>query len=383
MNKSYDYVVVGAGLSGCVISNRLAHLGKSVLLLEKRNHVGGNVYDELDKSTGVLVQKYGPHIFHTNSDDVWSFIKDYSEWIPFEMKCGAYINGTFTPSPFNFKTIDQYFGNEASDLKKALVMEYPNKETVSIVELLQSQNSLIHNYANFLFTEDYSLYTAKQWGISPEKVDVSVLQRVPVRMDYKEKYFTDKYQYMPKEGFSKIIEKLLESPNITIETNVDAIELLEYKKQLQINRAGCDNAKIIWTGPIDKLFNFKYGLLPYRSLDFKYIMIDKERFQEYPVVAYPRADGYTRITDYNLLPVQNKLRTIIAYEYPKQYYIGSNTDPYYPINNKKSNLLYGKYLKLSKKYKNLFLLGRLANYKYYNMDQVISEALKLAKELEK
>ena len=216
MNNKYDFVIIGAGLSGCVLANKLASKGKKVLILEKRNHVGGNVYDEVDKETNVIVQKYGPHIFHTNNEIVWSYIKAFCEWVPFEVKCGASINGFCSPSPFNFKTIDYFFSKDSQAIKDALISEYPNRETVTIVELLESKNRLIQDYASFLFKEDYSLYTAKQWGISPEQVDVNVLKRVPVRLDYKEKYFTDKYQFMPKKGFTALIRALLANKNIVV-----------------------------------------------------------------------------------------------------------------------------------------------------------------------
>lgn len=384
MSNKYDYVIVGAGLSGCVVANRLASKGKKVLILEKRNHIGGNVYDEIDPETNVIVQKYGPHIFHTNNETVWNYVKDLCEWIPFEMKCGVDINGFCSPSPFNFSTIDHFFENNATTIKEALLKEYPGRETVTIIELLNSNNESIKKYATFLFEEDYSLYTAKQWGISPDKVDVNVLKRVPVRLDYQEKYFTDKYQYMPNNGFLSLISNLISHPNISIRTSFDALKVLSFKQRsVVINLDNCQRSKLIWTGPIDSLFGYKYGLLPYRSLDFVYKRIDKSAFQKYPVVAYPKADRFTRITDYNNLPSRCCAKTIIAYEYPKQYSKESNTDPYYPVNNPTNNKLYCDYLKLAKKYRNLVLIGRLANYKYYNMDQVIFEALELSKSLEK
>lgn len=383
MNKNYDYVIVGTGLSGSVIANILANKGKKILILEKREHIGGNVYDEYSESTGVLVQKYGPHIFHTNNEIVWNFVSSIVEWVPFEMKCGAYIKDICSPSPFNFKTIDLFFKEKAGVIKEELKKEYPNRETVTIIELLKSNNIIIKEYADFLFKEDYSLYTAKQWGIPPEKVDIDVLKRVPVRLDYEEKYFTDKYQYMPKNGFSDFIVKLLKNENIKIEKNIDATSIIEFDdKYIKLKRSDCLNARIIWTGAVDQLFNYCFGLLPYRSLSFEYKIIDSPNYQNYPVVAYPKAIGYTRITDYNQLPIQKKDKTVIALEYPKQYTIDSFCDPYYPINNLENNDLYKKYFEESKKYKNLFLIGRLANYKYFNMDQVIFNALELCKELE-
>lgn len=382
MNKSFDYVIVGAGLSGCVIANRLASKGKKILILEKRNHIGGNVYDEIDSKTNIIVQKYGPHIFHTNNETVWNYVKDLCEWIPFEMKCGVDIDGFCSPSPFNFSTIDHFFKNDAAKIKKDLLKEYPGRETVTIVELLNSKNDLIRKYATFLFEKDYSLYTAKQWGISPEKVDINVLKRVPVRLDYREKYFTDKYQFMPKKGFTSLIRNMIKDDNITIQTSFDAINVLKITSDaLIVDYEGCNHASIIWTGPIDRLFNYKYGLLPYRSLDFEYKALNNNDYQCYPVVAYPKAPAYTRITDYNQLPPQGCSKTVIAIEYPKQYSTDSKTDPYYPINNDVNDNLYCKYLHDFKMFKNAYLLGRLALYKYYNMDQIIFDALQLADSL--
>lgn len=379
INKEIDYVVVGAGLSGSVIANRLANAGKKVLVLEKRNHIGGNVYDEIDSTTGVLVQKYGPHIFHTNNEDVMKYIKLFSDWEPFVMKCGVDINGVCTPSPFNFKTVDQFFELNSELIKSSLKKEYPDSETVTILELLESPNEIIREYAKFLFDEDYSLYTAKQWGISPDKVDKNVLRRVPVRLDYNEQYFTDKYQVMPKYGFAKFVSNMLNHCNIMVKTGVDALDYLIFDGDyIKVNNgSGCEPL-VIWTGSIDSLFKYDLGVLPYRSLTFKYLKINSEKAQDYPVVAHPRAKGFTRITDYNNLPPQQCQQTVIAYEYPVQYKFGGESDPYYPINNEVNNALYDKYKNKCKKYKNLLLLGRLANYKYFNMDEVISEALKLA-----
>lgn len=379
----YDYVIVGAGLAGCVIANLLAKKGNKILVLEKRNHIGGNIYDEIDKETGLIVQKYGPHIFHTNDEGVYSYITSIAQWIDFKVSCGADINGICTPSPFNFKTIDQFYDSrDAKLLKDELIKEYKGCETVTIVELLNSNNPIIKQYAKFLFEEDYSLYTAKQWGINPSQVDINVLKRVPVRLDYKEQYFTDKYQMMPKNGFTDFAHRLIDNPNIKVMLNIDALERISFMNGLvNVNFEGCKDSKIIWTGPIDSLFDYSYGLLPYRSLEFKYERISSSPYQSYPVVAYPKANGYTRITDYSLLPKQDCFKTIIAKEYPIQYTLDSKTDPYYPINNEQNLDLYKKYYEESKKFKNLYLVGRLAMYKYYNMDQVIRTAIDIAKEL--
>lgn len=371
----YDYVIIGGGLSGCCTANLLANRGKKVLIVEKRKHIGGNLYDEYDKKTGVIVQRYGPHIFHTNDEQVYDFVKDKTEWVPFILKCGACLNGVFTPSPFNYSTIDQFFQN-GDEIKREFEKEYPDEDYVTIVELLNSPNRLLQEYALFLFEQDYSLYTAKQWGIPVEKVDVNVLKRVPVRKDYKECYFVDKYQMMPKKGFSSLISSLIHHKNISIMLNVNCLNFLKFEKdKVIVTLPKCENSSIIFTGPIDSLFNYKFGLLPYRSLSFRYKRMEKRNFQPYPVVAYPKARKYTRITDFNYLNGLLSNSTVIAYEYPRQYSLESTTDPYYPINNDESQKLYNMYLQMANQYSNLYLVGRLANYKYYNMDQIIKECI--------
>ena len=379
--KRYDYVVVGAGLSGCCMANLLSAKGNKVLIIEKRSHIGGNIFDKVDDETGIIVQQYGPHIFHTNDEKVYNYITKFSIWEKFILKCGVEIDGIFTPSPFNFKTIDQFFNS--NEIKENLLKEYPNDKTVTIVELLNSKNEIIKKYAEFLFDKDYSLYTAKQWGIKPSEVDVNVLKRVPVRLDYNEMYFTDKYQIMPKYGFTEVITEMIKSNNIDIYLERDFLKYISFKDcKLTIDLPGAENAKVIYTGPIDALFNYKYGLLPYRSLDFIYKKFENT-IQEYPVVAYPSAIGYTRITDYSLLPLQNGSGTIVAEEYPKKYTLDSKTDPYYPINNEVNDSIYQRYYEEAKKYSNLILCGRLSLYKYYNMDQIIRYCLDLYEDLNK
>lgn len=377
----FDYVIVGAGLSGASIANILAKNNKKVLVLERRNVVGGNLYDEKDSQSGIIVQRYGPHIFHTNNFEVFSFITSFSIWKTFYLKCGVCIDGVFSPSPFNFKSVELFFKDSYVSIINELKKEYPDVSTITILELLNSKNDVIRDYANYLFDKDYSLYTSKQWGIKPSEVDVNVLKRVPVRLDYKEQYFVDKYQLMPSNGFSEVINEMLNHPNIVVNTNIDALKYIAIKSdKIQINLDGCQNSKIVYTGALDELFGYKYGLLPYRSLEFKYEHLDSS-LQDYPVVAYPSEPGYTRITDYSMLPEQTGKGTVIAKEYPKQYKIGSETDPYYPINNEFNNNLYNKYLGDANKIKNLYLSGRLALYKYLNMDQVIEYSLKLCREL--
>ncbi len=371
---AYSYIIAGSGLSGSVYARQMAEKGHRVLVLERRNHIGGNVYDEKN-SNGILIHKYGPHIFHTNSDEVYQFITRFAEWVPFKLKCEVEMLGKSTPSPFNFKTIDQFYPSEkAALLKDTLKAKHPRRETVTIVELLNDENELIKEYANFLFENDYSLYTAKQWGIKPSEIDISVLKRVPVRLDYESMYFTDKYECMPKEGYTSFVESLLCHENIDVRLNIDALEIISLEDGI-IQFGDLDvteDSMFVYTGPIDRLFGYCYGELPYRSLRFDYKSEAKDSFQNAPVVAYPQVPDFTRITEYKKLPVQETFgKTSYAVEYPLSYKAGSESEPYYPIPTEQSADLYAKYKEISQKYQDLILCGRLAEYKYYNMDQAI------------
>lgn len=381
----YDFVIAGAGLSGSTFARCMAEKGYHMLVIERRKEIGGNLYDERD-SSGILVQKYGPHIFHTNDEEVYEFILKYATWKPFKLRCEVDMLGQSTPSPFNFKTIDQYYSAEkASELKSILKQYYPDQLTVTIVDLMNNPDPVIHGYAEFLFKNDYSLYTAKQWGMKPEDVDISVLKRVPVRLDYQEMYFTDKYECMPMEGYKAFVANILNHPNIKIEFSdaCDIIKINEHSKEIQFDSIEVNaDCKFVYTGPIDELFKYKFGYLPYRSLRFDYQRLDCDSYQDAPVVAYPQVEGFTRITEYKKLPVQDvKGVTFIAKEYPQQYEVGKSIEPYYPIPTTASNEQYAKYKEESDKYCNLILCGRLADYKYYNMDQAIKRVLTLVKQI--
>ncbi len=380
----YDYIVAGSGLSGSIFARIAAEKGHHVLILESRKHIAGNVYDERNEA-GILIHKYGPHIFHTNNEEVYNFIQRFSEWIPFKLKCEVEMCGKSTPSPFNFKTIDQFYEpDKAEIIKRSLLDAYPNQVVVTIVELLNNNNTHIKEYAQMLFENDYSLYTAKQWGINPSEIDISVLKRVPVRLDYQSMYFTDKYECMPKCGYTEFVKEIISHPNIKIKTNVDALKHISLNENhIHFNDIEAhSDCHFVYTGPIDRLFGYMYGELPYRSLHFDYKTIDKESFQNAPVVAYPQVKDYTRITEYKKLPLQDiQGKTTIAIEYPVQYKIRSTNEPYYPIPTEYSTKVYQQYKSSANKFSNLVLCGRLAEYKYYNMDQAIASVLQKAKDL--
>lgn len=375
----YDFLIIGSGLSGSILARELAEKNNKVLIVDRRTQISGNLLDEYNEHQ-ILIQRFGPHIFHTNKDHVFEYIQKYSNWIPYKLRCEVFMSGHFTPSPFNFKTIDTFYSFEkAQQIKNALLLEYKT-DTVSIVDLLTSNNSLIAEYAEMLFQNDYSLYTAKQWGINVSEIDISVLKRVPVRLDYKEMYFSDKYECLPEKGFTSFIQNITNHPNITIQLNTDGIPLLiidptNSKIKVQ-NICVNEDIQIIYTGAIDELFHYQFGILPYRSLHFKYETFHTDSFQDAPVVAYPQEPDYTRITEYKKLPYQNIPNlTTIAYEYPKKFVIGDHIERYYPIPTKENDFLYSQYKEFANSFENLHLCGRLAEYKYYNMDQIVEKAL--------
>jgi len=370
-----DCIIVGAGFCGSTIARKLAETGKKVLILERRNHIAGNMYDEKD-TNGILVQRYGPHIFHTNSKEAYDFVAKYDTWIDYLHQPAVEMEGVVSPSPANFTTIDLYYtGAEAEDLKNRLKTHYAEQKSVPILELLDCDDMLIKKYAEKLYEMNYLPYTAKQWGIPPDKIDPGILKRVPVRLDYTNAYFDDKFQCMPKNGYTNFFGNLLTHNNIEVVINTDALDLIRIdtqNKQILFN-GNKVSIPVVYTGAVDELLNYCYGQLPYRSLKFEYQTIQTESFQAASVVAHPKAEGYTRITEFKKLPPQNiSGLTSIAYEYPLS--ADKNNEPYYPLLTDENISLYNKYSNDLSVIPNLFLCGRLADYKYYNMDAAILRA---------
>lgn len=380
LNSSADMLVVGAGLCGASIARVLAERGKKVAIYDRRSHIGGNMYDYRDEY-GILVHKYGPHTFHTNDKRLYDFMCRFSEWEEYHLWCGAEIDGQYTPTPFNFTTIDTFFAGEKGEKIKELIKKtYPGQETFTVLEALNCEVPEIKEYAEFLFAKDYSLYTAKQWNLKPSEIDPSVLKRVPLRSSYKEGYFEDTYQAMPHTTYVEFFQRLLDHPNITVFLNVEALEHVSVKgNELLLDGVPTDKV-IIYTGAIDELFGCCYGSLPYRSLRFEWKYEDKDSLQEAPVVAYPQAEGYTRITEYKKLPIQEVKGTSYAVEYPLKYEQGKN-EPYYPVITEESKELYAKYQALADEISGLYYCGRLADFKYYNMDQALARALDVANKI--
>lgn len=376
-----DALIVGCGLTGSVIARHFAEQGKKVTIWERRNHIGGNMYDYTDEH-GYLVQKYGPHAFHTAQKRLYDYMCRFEDWKPYRLTCGADWDGRCTPTPFNFKTIDTFYAPEqAQRLKKKLKSAFPDRETATVVEVLGHPDPEIRDYAEFLFQNDYAPYTAKQWGVSPDKIDPSVLKRVPLRFSYDEGYFDDEYQVMPVHSFARFFENLLNHPNIRVELEVDALAHLRIENNSLLLDGERTAFPVVYTGALDELFSGAYGRLPYRSLRFEWMYQEIDSLQEYPIVAYPQRDGYTRITEFKKIPPQQGKGTVYAEEYPLPYEEGMKMEPYYPVLTEQSQKQFLQYRALANKISNLICCGRLADFKYYNMDQALERALDICKAL--
>lgn len=376
-----DCLVIGCGLSGAVIARHLAEQGKRVVIWERREHIGGNMYDYVDQH-GFLVQKYGPHTFHTKQKHLFDYMCQYESWEDYKLTCGAVWDKTYTPTPFNFTTIDTFYPkDQAALLKEKLTVAFSGRNTATVVEVLEHPDPDIRGYAEYLFQNDYAPYTAKQWGVSPNEIDPSVLKRVPLRFSYDVGYFDDDYQVMPTHSFTHFFENLLNHPNIQVELGVEALEHLRTSGNQILVDGEVADYPVVYTGALDELFDCRFGRLPYRSLRFEWKYQDIDSLQDAPVVAYPQEAGFTRITEYKKLPVQNKPGTSYAVEYPLPYQEGQDQEPYYPVLTEESQLQYAKYQELANQIPNLIYCGRLADFKYYNMDQALERSLSVCSDL--
>lgn len=362
----FDWLIVGAGFTGATLAERIARsLGKKVLIIDRRKHIGGNAYDYTDNS-GIIVHKYGPHIFHTNSKKVWQYLSNFTEWRPYYHKVKAVIDGQYVPIPFNLNSVCQVFPHQlAMRIEQALINEYGYGEKVPILKLRKNENEELRILAKFVYEKVFIGYTIKQWDLKPEELSPSVTARVPVYVSRDDRYFQDVYQAIPLHGYTAMFENMLAHPNIKVMMGADYAEI----KDLIPHR------KVIYTGQIDELMGGKFGQLPYRSLRFELRTLECESYQEAGTVNYPCEFDYTRITEQKKLTGQKCNKTTIMIEYPQPYIKGQN-DPYYPIPIDENRSIYKMYLdELDKSGGDIMVSGRLGDYKYYNMDQAVASAL--------
>jgi UDP-galactopyranose mutase len=359
----FDYLIIGAGFAGSVIAERLASvLGKSVLLVDRRPHIGGNAFDHYNEH-GILVHRYGPHIFHTNSREVFEYLSQFTEWRQYEHHVLASVDGQLLPMPINLDTLNRLYGLNMNSFEAA-------KFLASMAEVRgpvkTSEDVVVSKIGRELYEKFFRNYTRKQWDMDPSELDAAVTARVPVRTNRDDRYFTDTYQAMPLHGYTRMFENMLDHPKIKILLNADYREVedeIPYRN-------------LIFTGPIDEFFDYRYGKLPYRSLHFKHDTINRPVFQPQAVVNYPNEHLYTRITEFKYLTGQEHSKTSIVYEYPQ-----AEGDPYYPIPRAENDATYKRYKALAEQTTGVHFVGRLATYKYYNMDQVTGQALTLFKKL--
>jgi UDP-galactopyranose mutase len=359
----FDYLIVGAGFAGSVLAERLAtQAGKKILIIDKRNHISGNAYDYYNED-GILIHKYGPHIFHTNSKDVFEYLNQFTQWRPYEHRVLGSVDGQLVPIPINLTTINQLYG---LNLNSEQVEDFFASKAEKISRVQTSEDVVVSKVGRELYEKFFRGYTRKQWDLDPSELDASVTARVPTRTNKDDRYFTDTYQAMPLHGYSAMFQKMLSHPNIKIMLNTDYKEIIDF----------IPHKKLIYTGPIDSYFDYCYGKLPYRSLEFKFETIDAEYFQSTGTINYPNEQLYTRITDFKYLTGQKHSKTTIVYEYPR-----AEGDPYYPVPRPENAEIYKKYQNLAATITDTYFVGRLATYKYYNMDQVVAQSLTMFKKI--
>lgn len=375
-----DYIVIGAGFAGIVMAERIANvLGQEVMIIEKRNHIGGNCYDYHDEN-GVLIHKYGPHIFHTDLEEVWQYLSHFTEWNNYQHRVLGYIDGVKVPIPFNLNSLHQSLPDKlAENLETKLIQTFGYNVKIPILELKETDDAELTSLAEFIYEKVFLNYTKKQWGMEPEDLDPSVTARVPVYISRDDRYFQNKYQGLPKKGYTEMFENMLSSDNIQVKLGTDFREVVQHDGDKFIIFDKEFEGKLIYTGKIDELFNYQYGKLPYRSLDFEFENLNQEYYQEVGTVNYPNDYDFTRITEFKHLTGQKIESTTIAREYPQEYVKETNI-PYYPIPKPENRDLYQEYLAKSIQLKNLILLGRLAEYQYYNMDEIVAAGLKIFEE---
>lgn len=366
--KPADILIIGAGISGAVLAERYAASGKKVLIIEKRDHIAGNCYDYYNEA-GILVSKYGAHLFHTNYDDVWKYVKRFGDWYKYEHKVLAKVDGQLVPVPVNIKTVNMLLGTNIRNKKQMKAWLAENQ--VKNAHPSNGQEAALARVGPILYEKIFKNYTKKQWDKYPEELDASVLNRIPVRSDFDDRYFSDTYQFLPKGGYTKLFKKMLIHPNIQILRNTDYFDVRDDLPEFE---------KVFYTGPIDQFFDFKFSLeekLEYRSITFVHETLNQEFFQENSVVNYPNDEEFTRIVEYKHITGQKHPQTTIVKEYTSD-----EGEPYYPVPNPRNQAIYNRYKKEAEKLTNIYFVGRLANYKYFNMDQAFKNALDLFAKLQ-
>ncbi len=357
--SAFDYLIVGAGFAGSVLAERIAsQLDKRVLIVDRRPHIGGNAYDHYDDA-GVLVHKYGPHIFHTNAARIYTYLSQFTAWRPYQHRVLTFVDGRYVPMPINLDTVNALYGMQLTSPEVAAFFASVAEPRDRIVT---SEDAVISKVGRDLYEKFFRNYTRKQWGMDPSELDASVAARVPARTNRDDRYFTDTYQVMPLHGYTRLFERMLAHPNISVLLNTDYRAI----RQLIPHRA------VIFTGPIDEYFEFRFGKLPYRSLEFRFETHQSRVFQAAPVINYPNDYEYTRVTEFKYLTGQESERTSIVYEIPR-----ADGDPYYPVPRPENSALYKRYKELAEATPGVHFVGRLATYQYYNMDQVVAQALTL------
>jgi UDP-galactopyranose mutase len=359
--RRYDYLVVGAGFAGSVIAERLASQhGARVLLIDRRGHVGGNAYDEPNEA-GILYHRYGPHIFHTNSSQVVDYLSQFTDWRPYEHRVRAFVHDQLVPIPINRTTLNKLFGLDLKSDEEAA--QYLASRAEPVDEIRTSEDVVINAVGQELYELFFRGYTRKQWGLDPSELDKQVTSRIPTRTNTDDRYFNDTFQAMPLHGYTAMFEKMLDHPLIAKRLDTDFRELKDHAFELADH--------VIYTGPIDEYFDFRFGKLPYRSLRFDHQTLNQEQFQPVAVVNYPSEDvPFTRISEYKHLTGQESSVTTVTYEYPS-----AEGDPYYPIPRPENQELFKRYEALADATDDVTFVGRLATYRYYNMDQIVGQAL--------